>query len=111
MPARRFVGREVSADVNFFTFGAGTIVFAKIDITFVDDLDGVGGKASKKRECGAPKRRAKFWYRRTGVACIFPRAGERSSSFDGDSRASSKLRSDVAGSCWRYRRFGPAIIA
>jgi len=36
---------EVSAGVNFFNPSANTSVFAKVDVTFGDDLDGVGGKA------------------------------------------------------------------
>ena len=39
---------EVSAGVNFFNFGTGTTVFAKIDVTFGDDLSGVGGKAGMR---------------------------------------------------------------
>ena len=36
---------EVSAGLNFFNPGANTTVFAKLDVTFGDDVDGVGGKA------------------------------------------------------------------
>jgi outer membrane autotransporter protein len=36
---------EVSAGVNFFNPSATTAVFAKVDVTFGDDVSGVGGKA------------------------------------------------------------------
>ncbi len=39
---------EVSAGVNFFNFGTGTTVFAKVDVTFGDDVSGVGGKAGMR---------------------------------------------------------------
>ncbi|MET0667816.1 MAG: hypothetical protein ABWZ01_04845, partial [Methyloceanibacter sp.] len=39
---------EVSAGVNFFNFGTGTTVFAKVDVTFGDDLSGVGRKAGMR---------------------------------------------------------------
>jgi outer membrane autotransporter protein len=39
---------EVSAGVNFFNPSANTSVFAKLDVTFGDDLDGVGGKAGMR---------------------------------------------------------------
>jgi outer membrane autotransporter protein len=39
---------EVSAGVNFFNPSASTSVFAKVDVTFGDDLDGVGGKAGMR---------------------------------------------------------------
>jgi autotransporter family porin len=39
---------EVSAGVNFFNPSANTSVFAKVDVTFGDDLDGVGGKAGMR---------------------------------------------------------------
>ena len=42
------VWSEVSAGVNFFNFAAGTTVFAKLDVTFADDLSGVGGKAGMR---------------------------------------------------------------
>ena len=35
----------MSAGVNFFNPSANTTVFAKVDVTFGDDLDGVSGKA------------------------------------------------------------------
>ena len=35
---------EVSAGVNFFNSSALTALFAKIDVTFGDDVDGIGGK-------------------------------------------------------------------
>lgn len=38
----------VSAGVNFFNFASNTAVFAKVDVTFGDDLDGVGGKAGMR---------------------------------------------------------------
>jgi outer membrane autotransporter protein len=38
----------VSAGVNFFNFTSNTTVFAKVDVTFGDDLDGVGGKAGMR---------------------------------------------------------------
>jgi len=39
---------EVSAGVNFFNPSAGTAVFAKLDVTFGDDVDGIGGKAGMR---------------------------------------------------------------
>jgi hypothetical protein len=39
---------EVSAGVNFFNPSAGTAVFAKVDVTFGDDVDGIGGKAGMR---------------------------------------------------------------
>jgi autotransporter family porin len=39
---------EVSAGVNFFNFSQTTSVFAKADVTFGDDLTGVGGKAGMR---------------------------------------------------------------
>ena len=39
---------EVSAGVNFFNFSQTTAVFAKADVTFGDDLTGVGGKAGMR---------------------------------------------------------------
>ena len=39
---------EVSAGVNFFNRSANKSVFAKVDVTFGDDRDGVGGKANMR---------------------------------------------------------------
>jgi autotransporter family porin len=39
---------EVSAGVNFFNPSAGTAVFAKVDVTFGDDVNGIGGKAGMR---------------------------------------------------------------
>ncbi len=39
---------EVSGGVNFFNPTANTSVFAKVDVTFGQDLDGVGGKAGMR---------------------------------------------------------------
>ena len=39
---------DVSAGVNFFNFTTGTTVFAKLDVTFGDDLSGIGGKAGMR---------------------------------------------------------------
>ena len=39
---------EVSAGVNFFSPSANTSLFAKLDVTFGDDIDGVGGKADMR---------------------------------------------------------------
>ncbi|MGZ8400280.1 MAG: autotransporter outer membrane beta-barrel domain-containing protein, partial [Methyloceanibacter sp.] len=39
---------EVSAGVNFFNPTANTSVFAKLDVTFGDDVEGVGGKAGMR---------------------------------------------------------------
>jgi len=39
---------EVSAGVNFFNFTQTTAVFAKVDVTFGDDLSGIGGKAGMR---------------------------------------------------------------
>ena len=39
---------EVSAGVNFFNPSATTVVFAKVDVTFGDDISGVGGKAGMR---------------------------------------------------------------
>ena len=47
-PSTDDVWGEVSAGVNFFNFGTGTTVFAKVDVTFGDDLSGVGRKAGMR---------------------------------------------------------------
>ena len=39
---------EVSAGVNFFSHTANSSVFAKVDVTFGEDIDGVGGKAGMR---------------------------------------------------------------
>ena len=39
---------EVSAGVNFFNPTAATTVFAKVDVSFGDDLSGIGGKAGMR---------------------------------------------------------------
>ena len=39
---------EVSAGVNFFNPSARTSVFAKLDVTVGDNIDGVGGKAGMR---------------------------------------------------------------
>ncbi len=39
---------EFSAGVNFFNFSQTTAVFAKVDVTFGDDVSGVGGKAGMR---------------------------------------------------------------
>jgi hypothetical protein len=39
---------EVSVGANFFNPTASTSVFAKLDVTFGDDLEGVGGKAGMR---------------------------------------------------------------
>ncbi|MGI8853845.1 MAG: autotransporter outer membrane beta-barrel domain-containing protein [Methyloceanibacter sp.] len=39
---------EVSAGVNFFNPSASTAVFAKLDVTFGDDVEGIGGKAGMR---------------------------------------------------------------
>ena len=39
---------EVSAGVNFFNPSASTAVFAKVDVTFGDDVEGIGGKAGMR---------------------------------------------------------------
>ena len=39
---------EVSGGVNFFNPTASTSVFAKVDVTFGQDIDGVGGKAGMR---------------------------------------------------------------
>jgi autotransporter family porin len=39
---------EVSASVSFFNPSATTAVFAKVDVTFGDDISGVGGKAGMR---------------------------------------------------------------
>ena len=39
---------EVSAGVNFFNLSASTAVFAKLDVTFGEDLAGFGGKAGMR---------------------------------------------------------------
>lgn len=39
---------EVSAGVNGFNPGAQTSAFAKLDFTFGDDLDGIGGKVGMR---------------------------------------------------------------
>ena len=39
---------EVSGGVNFFNPSANTSVFAKVDVTFGDNIDGVGGKAGMR---------------------------------------------------------------
>ncbi len=43
---------EVSAGVNFFNPSANTSVFAKVDVTFGDNIDGVGGKAGMRASLG-----------------------------------------------------------
>jgi len=35
---------EVSAGINLFNLGAGASGFGKVDVTFGDDIDGVGGQ-------------------------------------------------------------------
>ena len=39
---------EVSAGVNFFNPSASTAVFAKLDVTFGDDVESIGGKAGMR---------------------------------------------------------------
>jgi Autotransporter beta-domain/Autochaperone Domain Type 1 len=39
---------EISAGVNFFNVSQTTAVFAKVDVTFGDDLTGLGGKAGMR---------------------------------------------------------------
>ena len=39
---------EVSAGVNFFNVSQTTSVFAKVDVTFGEDVSGVGGKAGMR---------------------------------------------------------------
>ncbi|HZJ13370.1 MAG TPA: hypothetical protein VFD26_12120 [Methyloceanibacter sp.] len=39
---------EVSAGVNFFNFSQTTAVFAKLDVTFGEDVTGLGGKAGMR---------------------------------------------------------------
>ncbi len=39
---------EVSAGVNFFNFSQATSLFAKADVTFGDDVTGLGGKAGMR---------------------------------------------------------------
>ena len=39
---------EVSAGVNFFNFSQTTSLFGKVDVTFGDDISGVGGKAGMR---------------------------------------------------------------
>ncbi|MEX2166900.1 MAG: hypothetical protein WD852_07750 [Methyloceanibacter sp.] len=39
---------EVSAGVNFFNPSATTAVFAKVDVTFGDDVEGIGVKAGMR---------------------------------------------------------------
>ena len=39
---------EVSLGANFFNPTASTAVFAKLDVTFGDDVKGVGGKAGMR---------------------------------------------------------------
>ena len=39
---------EVSAGVNFFNPSASTAVFAKLDVTFGNDVEGIGGKAGMR---------------------------------------------------------------
>ncbi|MBM3540377.1 MAG: autotransporter domain-containing protein, partial [Alphaproteobacteria bacterium] len=39
---------EVSLGANLFTPGAGTAVFAKLDVIFGDDIDGLSGKAGMR---------------------------------------------------------------
>jgi hypothetical protein len=34
--------------VNFFNPSASTAVFAKVDVTFGDEVDGIGGKAGMR---------------------------------------------------------------
>ena len=41
-------GLQRGARVNFFNPSANTSVFAQVDVTFGDDLDGVGGKAGMR---------------------------------------------------------------
>jgi len=36
------------AGVNFFNFSQTTSVFAKVDVTFGEDVSGVGGKAGMR---------------------------------------------------------------
>jgi outer membrane autotransporter protein len=38
----------VSGGVNFFNFASNTAVFAKVDVTFGDELEGVAGKAGMR---------------------------------------------------------------
>ena len=38
---------EVAAGVNFFVPDKQTSVFAKVDVSFGEDLDGVGGRAMR----------------------------------------------------------------
>lgn len=39
---------EVSAGLNVFNFSQTTSAFAKVDVTFGDDISGVGGKAGMR---------------------------------------------------------------
>ena len=39
---------KVSAGVNFFNPSANTSVFTKVDVTFGEDIDGIGGKAGMR---------------------------------------------------------------
>jgi outer membrane autotransporter protein len=39
---------EVSAGVNFFVPNKQTSVYAKVDVSFGEDLDGVGGRAGMR---------------------------------------------------------------
>jgi len=39
---------EVSPGVNFFSSSTNTSVFAKVDVTFGQDIDGVAGKAGMR---------------------------------------------------------------
>jgi len=39
---------EVSAGVNFFNLSATTAVFAKLEVTFGENVSGVGGKAGMR---------------------------------------------------------------
>jgi hypothetical protein len=61
-----------AAGVNFFNPSANTSVFAKVDVTFGDDLDGVGGKAA----CASPGRRDRLLFP-AFLLVRFPRANIR----------------------------------
>jgi hypothetical protein len=39
----------VSGGVNFFNPGGNTSVFAKVDVTFGDDVDGIAARAGMRR--------------------------------------------------------------
>jgi hypothetical protein len=49
---------EVSAGVNFFNPSASTSVFAKVDVTFGDDLDGCRRQSRHARELVALARKS-----------------------------------------------------